>query len=136
MFVLFGHFFNYTHILLLSIGTGLPHVDLNKGIGKFGDDKMPNVPALGAPANNMQLGVDKQLASFMNDIHLDEGHFSFSKSYHHFVYVAPFFDIGHCMNIFNFHVTSQPWENFLLTVHKNKTSFTLSAHVSLIFLHM
>ncbi len=92
---------------------------------------------VGATAQNDVL-TEAQLASFLSDVHLadDPQPYFFEEEFKYLHYMTPFFDDGHKRAIYNFLVTSQHHDYFLVTINANMTSFTTKIRASPIFLNI
>ncbi len=92
---------------------------------------------VGATAQNDVL-TEAQLASFLSDVHLadDLQPYFFEEEFKYLHYTTPFFDDGHKRAIYDFLVTGQHRDYFLVTINAVMTSFTMKTHVSPIFLNI
>jgi hypothetical protein len=82
--------------------------------------------------------TETQLASFFSDVHLSEDPqpYFLEEEFKYLHYTTPFFDDGHKRAIYNFLVTGQHRDNFLVTINADMTSFTMKTRVSPIFLNI
>jgi len=92
----------------------------------------------GATTQNHLLLSDEQLTRFMNNVQLDgePQPFFFDKGFKYIYYKNPFFDDGHNRAIYDFQVTGQHRDYFLVTVNSNMSSFTMKKRVSPVFLNI
>jgi hypothetical protein len=94
--------------------------------------------SVGATAQiNMQL-TDTQLASYFSDVHLANKPqpYFFDEEFKYLHYTTPFFDIGNKRAIYNYLVTGQHCDYFLVTINADMTSFTMKTQGSPIFLNI
>jgi hypothetical protein len=92
---------------------------------------------VGATAQNDVL-TEAQLASFLSDVHLadDPQPYFSEEEFKYLHYTTPFFDDGHKRAIYNFPVTGQHRDYFLVTINADMTSFMMKTRISPIFLNI
>jgi hypothetical protein len=92
---------------------------------------------VGTTAQNDVL-TEAQLASFLSDVHLadDPQPYFFEEEFKYLHYMTPFFDDGHKRAIYDFLVTGQHRDYFLVTINADMTSFTMKTRASPIFLNI
>jgi uncharacterized membrane protein YgcG len=87
--------------------------------------------------NDVQL-TDMLLASYFSNVHLanELQPYFFDEEFKYLHYTTPFFDNGHKRAIYDFLVTGQHCDYFLMTINANMTSFTMKTCISPIFLNI